>query len=181
MEQLNMLVEKLSKVLLVIGGIAIILMMLHISIDVASKYLLGHSINGTLEIVAWYYMISCVFLPLAYVQARRQNLTVELFTGGLPDRAKSLIDGIVALASIAYTGLLTSLVFQRAVKSTVEWEIQDVTYFDMPVWPVRWILPLSFGLMSLVFLLQGIQDLRFAITGRGRPSFDETQKSSLQV
>lgn len=170
MNGLEKVAEKLSWLLLWIGAIALLLLMLHVSADVAGKYIFNRPIPGTLEVVANYYMVACVFLPLAFVQLRRQHLFVEMFTLGLNTRNTVLLDGFVALLSTAYTGVLTWLVFNQAIDATIQGEIQDVTYFDLPVWPVRWILPLSFGLMTLILALQGVNDLIHGLTNRGRSS-----------
>lgn len=172
MERLNAVVEGLSKALLVCAGIAMTAMMLHICADVVARYLFNKPFTGTLEIVAWYYMVACVFLPVAYVQARRQHLMVEVFTLGLNKRQTAILDAVVALLSLAYVALLTWLVFNAAVGATAKWEIKDVTFFDLPVWPVRWFLPLSFGLMSIVLILQAINDFWYGFTGEGRPTLD---------
>ncbi len=73
-------VDIASWILMAIGGVVIILLMLHITADVAGKYFFNTPIIGTLEIVSRYYMVAVVFLPLAFVQIRRQHLTVEMFT-----------------------------------------------------------------------------------------------------
>lgn len=165
-------VEWASRVLLFFGGLGIIALMLHVCADVAGKYFFNKPITGTLEIVSWYYMVACVFLPLAFVQVQRQHLTVEMFTMGLSRRRLAALDGCVALAGLIYVGLLTYLVFGRAVKATADREILALTFSDVPAWPSRWILPVSFGLFSLVLLAQVALDLRFALTGRGRPSVE---------
>lgn len=85
--------------------------------------------------------------------------------------AQVLVDGVAEIAGFIYIGLLTWLVFNEAMAATARNEIQDITYLDMPVWPARWILPIAFGLMAIVMLLQAIDDLRFAITGKGPRHF----------
>ena len=164
------LVDLASWGLMAIGGGVIILLMLHITADVAGKYFFNKPIIGTLEIVSRYYMVACVFLPLGYVQIRRQHLTVEMFTMGLNRRRLAALDGIVSLAGLAYVALLSWLVFAQAVAATRDREILSLTFYDMPAWPARWILPVSFGLFAFVLVAQAWIDLRFALTGRGRPT-----------
>ncbi|MFY0634034.1 MAG: TRAP transporter small permease [Vannielia sp.] len=164
--------DALSKVLLFVGGAALVVLMLHVCADVAGKYFFNQPLTGTLEIVSWYYMVACVFLPLAWVQIRRQHLTVEMFTMGLNRRQLAALDGVVSLLGLAYLVLLTWLVFWQAVAQTRANEFLSLTFYDMPAWPSRWVLPVSFGLFALVLVLQAWIDLRFAITGRGTPTLD---------
>ena len=138
-------VEAASQVLLFFGGVAIIALMLHICADVAGKHFFNKPITGTLEIVAWYYMVACVFLPLAFVQVQRLHLTVELFTMGLSRRRLAALDGVIAVLGLGYVALLAWLVYGRARAATADREILDLTFFDVPAWPSRWVLPLSFG------------------------------------
>ena len=72
-----------------------------------------------------------------------------------------------------YVSLLTWLVFEQAVESTHRNEIQDVTFFDMPVWPSCWVLVVAFGIMALVLIAQALRDFRFGLTGEGRPTTDK--------
>lgn len=173
LDRYQRIVDIASRLLLFLGGIGILALMLHICADVAGKYFFNKPITGTLEIVSWYYMIACVFLPLAFVQVHRQHLTVEMFTMGLGRRKLAALDGCVALLGLAYVLLLSWLVLGRAVKATADRESLALTFYDVPAWPSRWILPVSFGLFALVFLGQALTDLRYALTGRGRPLRDD--------
>ena len=159
----------LSNALMVVAGIAMILMMLQIGADIAGKYLFNAPVIATLEIVSWYYMVAVVFLPLGYIQRHRKHLQVELFTRKLPPRRLAMLEGLVALMAFVYVGILFSLTLEEAIDQTMRGEIQDATFFDLPVWPSRWMLPLGVGAMALMLLLQAVQDLLFALTGQ-RPA-----------
>ena len=164
-------VTRLSGLLMLLGGICVVLLMLHVVADVALKYFAHRPIVGTLEIVSWYYMVGIAFLPVAWVQWQRRHLMVEMFTMRMSHRATAILDGVVAILTLAYVSTLTVLVYQQAVEATARNEIQDVTFFDMPVWPSRWILVVAFGAMTLVIVLQAIIDFRFGLAGKGTPTF----------
>lgn len=170
MRRLEQILQILSNALMVLGAIALFAMMLHITADVAGKYLFNRPIVGTLETVARYYMVLVVFLPIAFVQLHRQHLMVEIFTLKVTGRGVAALDGAVALLGVVYAGILAWLVYGQAVDQTALGEFVSLTYFDMPVWPSRWVLPLSFGLLCLVMLAQAVLDLRVAITGEGTPT-----------
>jgi len=163
-------VDLCNRALLVVAGLALGLMMLNTVADILGKYLLNQPVPGTIAVVSWYWMVSVAFMPVAYVQARREHLMVELFTLRLSPRAKAGIDVAVAAAGAVYTGLLTSLVWGEAVASTRRGEFQDITVMDLPVWPARWILPAAFGLMTAVLAIQCVLDLIHAATGRPPPA-----------
>lgn len=156
----------LSRIYFVAASFALIAMMLHVGADVFGKYVFNHPIPGTIEVVAWYYMVAVAFLPIGYVQLRREHLMVEMFTMNMPRRGQAALDALVATGGVVYCGLLAWLVYLNAVKATKRGEFQDVSLFDLPVWPAWWILPAAFSLMALVFMVQFIDDLRLALTGR---------------
>ena len=177
MEQMRRFLNVCVNILMVLASAILILMMVHICLDVAGKYLLHRPIVGTLEIVSWYYMVACIFFPVAYVQMKRGHLMVEMFTLRLSNRTNAVIDGLVAVLALVYLSLLTYLVFHQALNSTIGGEAQDLTFFDMPVWPARWILPISFGLMVLVIAFQGCLDLLYGFFGIGKSTLLENKEA----
>ncbi|QQD23178.1 TRAP transporter small permease [Venatoribacter cucullus] len=48
------------------------------------------------------------------------------------------------------------------------WEFGDVAFGRVPAWPLQIIIPLSFALMGLRFMLQGVQDLLAKTEGEAR-------------
>lgn len=170
MSSTELLLDRLSRVLMFLAGIGIVLMMIHVAADIVAKFVFNAPVVATLEIVAWYYMVATVFLPLAWIQARKKHLMVELFTRHMAPRRLALLEAFIAMLSAVYVGILFVLTLETAIDKTIGWEVQDVTYFDLPVWPSRWFLPLPVGAMTLVLLVQAWRDLRFGLTGEGAPS-----------
>ncbi|WP_422000615.1 TRAP transporter small permease subunit [Reyranella sp.] len=171
--------ERFANALMWVGGIALTLMMLHISADVLGKYLFNRPIIATLEIVTWYYMVATVFLPVVYIQIHKKHLMVELFTLRWPPRRMAKLEGIVGIVGAIYVGTLAWLTGEHAAVQTAAGEIQDATFFDLPVWPSRWLLPVAMTAMALVFATQAWRDLRFGLHGRGKPSLQP--KSTIDV
>ncbi len=167
---LERVLNAFSNLMMIVAGVAITLMMLHIAGDILAKLLFNHPIVATLEIVTWYYMVATVFLPLGYIQIHKKHLMVELFTMKMSPRTLGVLDGIVGIVGAIYVGILCWLTLQHAIEQTLAGEIQDATFFDLPVWPTRWLLPIPTFAMSLIFLTQAIRDLTFGLTGRGTPS-----------
>ncbi|MCA8927338.1 MAG: TRAP transporter small permease [Alphaproteobacteria bacterium] len=170
MAALERLLERFSVGLLWIAGVAITLMMIHVAADVVGKTIFHQPMTATLEIVAWYYMVATVFLPVAYIQVQKKHLMVELFTRTMEPRAMARLEGLIAVLGAVYVGILFWLTLEQAIASTASNEVQDVTFFDLPVWPSRWFLPIAVGAMTLIMILQAIRDLRYGFTGRGEPT-----------
>jgi TRAP-type C4-dicarboxylate transport system permease small subunit len=156
----------LADVFLWAGAIAVLAMMLHVTADVLMKVALNQPIMGTLEIVSFVYMVGCTFLPLAHVQLSRTLIIVEVFTQNLAPEKTLRFDIGAAVLTVAYLLLLAIMGAVVAVAKTGIGEAQDATYFDLPVWPMRWVFCISCGLASLIALYQLIDDFRLARFGR---------------
>jgi TRAP-type C4-dicarboxylate transport system permease small subunit len=166
MAAVERLLSWLATALLWLGGIAILAMMVHVTADIVLKMVANYPIIGTLEIVSFVYMVACTFLPLAHVQLSKVLIVVELFTQKLPQAVNLRLDALGALLTAVYLGLMTWKGGELAIRKTALGEVQDATYFDLPVWPMRWVIVVSTGLAAAVALYQFADDLRLIFTGR---------------
>jgi len=163
----------LEKPLLAVAGTLIFIMMLHVVTDVFFKYAFLKPITGTLEIVANYYMIAIVFLPLALVQRHGGHIRVEVFTGWFGPRAIAVFDVFATTLSIVYVGLMSWFVLQEAIETTVIREKIVVGVSLIPVWPARWFVPIGAGSFLLALLFSLGLYLRMA---RGETIEEESDK-----
>lgn len=154
MAALERLLHRLSIILMVIAAIAILLMTFHITADVFMKVFLHKPIVGTLEVVTYFYMVACIFLPLAHVQSDGTPILVELFTQNLRPGAIARLDALGELLTAVYLGMFAWWGGALALRKTAIGETIDATYFELPIWPMRWVLVGSCALAALVALLQ---------------------------
>ena len=166
MKFLLRLLDPLSAATLALGCTATLLMMLHVVVDVAARVGLRQPIGGTLETVTYIYMVAVVFLPLAMVQRRRQQIIVELFTQLLPPRALALLDGAVAAVACVFMVALAWYSGHEAWAHTLIRETAPSATNPVPIWPARWMVVAGAALVSLYLALQSAADLTLAITGR---------------
>lgn len=136
----------------------VILMMLHVCADVAGKYV-SRPIYGTIEVVSAYYMVACVFLPLAYVSARDRHIVVELFTRNLKGHRLRRWKGAVGIVTFAYVALLAWKTLEEAVERTAGREVWESSGSFIYVFPSRWMLPAGCAAMAAVVLVRLIGDL----------------------
>ncbi len=163
-----------------IGGLAVTLMLVHVTLDVLLKHFFSMPINGTLEIVSLYYMVAAVFLPLGIVQRARGHIVVEVFTQHLRPRAIAGFNGASGLLGVLFLGALTIMSGIEAVDRTLTLERWDVVFFYLPVWPTRWFVPVGCGVYTFYLLLHSIVDCVFALSGRNLlPGQPEPAASSL--
>jgi TRAP-type C4-dicarboxylate transport system permease small subunit len=138
------------------------LMMMHVTVDVAAKYLFNSPLEGTIEIVSGYYMVAVAFLPLAYISRTEGHIFVELFTRGLSRGALLRLDGAVNILTFLYMSLLTWQTGAMAIEQTVDGELWETATGLLMIWPSRWMLPVGSAVMTLYLLLRIVEDFRRA-------------------
>jgi TRAP-type C4-dicarboxylate transport system permease small subunit len=161
------LTDRLTRALTWIGGAALILMMIHVAGDVIFKYLFNMPIPGTAEVVAAYYMIGVVFLPLAWIETHNRPIVVELFYDRMPPWAKLPLDVLGTAASMTFYSFLLWQSIKIALESFERGEYVDGMW-QVVVWPSRFLIPLGLAVALLVLALRLLRTLRGQPPGYGR-------------
>lgn len=154
MKQINTLAILLSNALFYVALAAGGLMMVHVTIDVASRTLFNYPLPGTGEITATYYMIAVAFLPLAWVTLRGEHVTADIFVGNLPAAARHVIAIVVDLLVIVYVAAFVWQSWLSAMARTSRGEVWEILGGYLPVWPTRWLLPVAGAAMVLVMVFR---------------------------
>lgn len=157
MQGLITLQDRLLAFLAVLGGIAILTLMLHVGVDIALRNLFNAPIPATSEIVTNYYMVALAFVPLAWVERSGGMVQVEVLEGAMSPRMLALSDRIVSLISFVIYAALTWVTFKAALTNTYtgpRGTFIMVQSTRLLTWPAYWLPPLGFGLASLVTLIR---------------------------
>jgi TRAP-type C4-dicarboxylate transport system permease small subunit len=163
MDWIDRLVTLISRAVALIGGLAVALMMMHVTLDVLFRYVLNRPLLGTLTMVTYYYMIIATFVPLAFVQRRDAHISVEVFTALMPPVISRLLSVLTGLLTMAVMGLLAWRGGDAAVQAMRKGAAQVQGDTEILVWPAYFAIPLGAGLMTLVLFWQMIR----ALAGRG--------------
>ncbi|MGB3556313.1 MAG: TRAP transporter small permease subunit [Jannaschia sp.] len=146
-------IDTISGLMMLVGGIALMAMMIHVTADVIGKFAFGAPVPVTLEMVSNYYMVAVVFLPFAAVERMNGNIHVDLIYAHLPRVAKRILD-IVAYSFFAWLfWLLVSATWDVAIKKYVVGEFIMGSY-SIAIWPTRFLVPLGCGLALLLVLVK---------------------------
>lgn len=92
----------------------------------------------------------------------REHISIDLAGRLAGPRLKSAL-GIVTSVFAAAVCLIIAWYSHNFVRFA--WEFGDVAFGNVPAWPLQIIIPFTFGLMGLRFLLQTAQDLNTARRG----------------
>lgn len=161
------LVEKLSAVVAVLGGLVSLGTALIVVASVFGRWFKSSSfaslapwigpIDGDFEYVKMGTAIA-VFAFLPYAQALRSNIVVDTFTSRLPQSAQNLMDAFWDFVYAAMMGILTwcmvqgTLDFHRSGETTM--------MLQLIVWPAIAVCTVLSGLLTLVTIITAIRVAR---------------------
>jgi TRAP-type C4-dicarboxylate transport system permease small subunit len=175
----NVRLSQLANLGVWLAGLSTIVMMVHITADVALKFFFNWPIPATLEIVSAYYMVACVFLPIAAVELTHSSIAVDTVYQFLPRSGKFACMVVVFAGSAAVYLLLAWISWGDALRS---FAVGEVMFGNVPVsvWPSRFLMPVSLLLAGVVCLwhlgrlLGSPQDRELLMAEHG-PVIDEQQ------
>ncbi|MFN3642601.1 MAG: TRAP transporter small permease [Gemmobacter sp.] len=159
MQLLVKIVDRAILALGILAAAAVVVMMAHVTLNVVVSLLFGTPIPGTLALVANYYMPLITFLPLAFVERIENHVAVEVVTQVFPAPARTHLYGWTFLFCFAVCGLLAFGTWIEAVEKYQIGSFRIERGLKVPTWPVRFAAPVSYGLLSLLFLLKFVSYL----------------------
>jgi len=151
--------QKPIDALLWLGLIAGFLMMMHVTVDVAGRYVFNRPLEGTTEIVAAYYMVAVAYLPWAWIASRDGHIVAGMFQHIGSPRFDFWIEIVVKIFTAVCIAVFSYQTFWTALRQTRSGEVWLAGTMYLPVWPSRWMLPVSGALMVVYLVLRVISDV----------------------
>ena len=141
-----------------LAGVAVILMLLQITIDVFCKYFFNMPLLWTMDVVASYMIVAIVFLPLAEVERQNSHIRVELLAQQIQGVGRRLIAIFSSLITIIYFGAVTWQTWKDAVR---KYEVGEFVmgHANVTIWPSRFMLPIGCGLLVVLLLYKLWRDV----------------------
>lgn len=165
----NKALERLAEGLALAGGMIIVILMAMIALDALGRKTFG-ALPGALEF-SEALMAPAVFLPLMFVQMKRENVFVGIVTHWMPPRSQAFLDGLAALVGLGIFGFLTWLALNSALASFAIREYR-VAIVEVPIWPFRCMIPIGTGFLVFQLALTAIGDFCRAFGSDGPPPAD---------
>ncbi len=147
---------------MVLAGVAVVLMMLHVTADVLSRPFMARPLPGTTLIVSDYYMVACAFLPLAFAQMTDAHISMDAAAQLTPKRAQYHMAGFALLVACVLFAMLT---YSAGLDAITKFKINSFAIefgTRIPTWPSYFLLPIGCALMTLISGLR----LTEYVTGR---------------
>ncbi len=159
MDWINRAVGRMANFQLVLSAIGVLAILLTISLDVFLRAALNAPLSSTIEIVSFYYMIPVVFFPMMYLEHTGTHIDTDLFYRLFPTGFQKFSDLVSGLITICIYSVIAFLSFKQAITSTKSGEVAMGVNL-IPIWPVRWVLPLVFASSALAAMLFTVHRIR---------------------
>lgn len=133
-----------------IAAFVVFVMMLYITANVIGRYLFDAPLRGTAE-VGVTGMVLVVFLPLAYVQARKQHMVLDVLTPRSA-RGKAIADALIHLLGFGLLAILSWQTWLWGWNALVTQELMAGS-IEIIVWPFKLLVALAWSLMCIQFAI----------------------------
>jgi TRAP-type C4-dicarboxylate transport system permease small subunit len=145
-----------SRALSIVAVLALTLLLIQTVADVAMRAITGGPIQGNLEIMSAYHMVLLTFLPLGLLEMRREHITVDLMVRAFGPTARRVIETVAYLIAAGFYALM---LYRTGHVALDAWSVGELlmTAVIVPIWPVKFVLPLGFLLALATVLLHAWQ------------------------
>ncbi|MER7797122.1 TRAP transporter small permease subunit [Microbacterium sp. NPDC096154] len=144
-----------------VGGIALVALMLHTVANALSRYLGGRPIEYSTEIIAGYYLPTLVLMGILLAHLRREHTSADLLTAKLtPAGQKALAIVAEVLVSVLAIGIAVFSAQEGMHAMSIN-QVYGVT--DVPIWPIKLLIPLSFALYAVLAIATLVATIRHGV------------------
>lgn len=152
---MEQLVSYLSRAFMVIGGVALLLLVLLASGNVALR-LFHVPYAGTYEIVSFLGALVTAG-ALAHTQRRRDHIMVDIVTDRFPKQVKRVLDAVSDLMAAVLFGIASWQVWRWGDRIRVSGELSET--LQIKFYPFIYVTAAGFGLLTLVLAVQMLRAL----------------------
>ena len=142
----------ISRVATWVGGFALMLSAIMVTLDVTARKLFGITISGSDEISGYVFAASTTW-AYSYCLLTRANIRIDAFYNLLSVKPRALLDILALVLLLYYVFLLTRNAWVMFMDN-VEYSSTAQTTLATPLWipQIFWISGLGFFLLCLIFL-----------------------------
>jgi TRAP-type C4-dicarboxylate transport system permease small subunit len=149
---MEILLDRSARLLAAVAAIGLLSMLIHVCADILLDMFFNHPIPGTAEVVAYYYMVGAVFLPLPLVEVKHASIKVDLIYGLMPRLVKRVMLLAAYAAQSIFFGILARQTAIDAIEGFQKGQMVEGR-IDVLIWPGIACLPVAFFLAAMVSVL----------------------------
>ena len=136
---------KVTRLFALAGGLVLCAMALLTTVSVIGRRFFNTPVTGDFELIAIGTGV-CVFAFLPYCHLKRENVLVDFFMSGAPDRVKSFFD---AISNLTYTLIIAIMIWRMSLGGIDLYKVDEMTLIlEFSRW---WTFPAA--ILCLVLLL----------------------------
>jgi TRAP-type C4-dicarboxylate transport system permease small subunit len=141
---------KITRWLAILAAVCIaILMIVNFTDIIGTKFFL-RSVPGALDI-SEELMVFLTLLPIAFIALERGHIRITLLEGRMPPAVRFVLQIIQYVIATLITGFITWRVFVQFQKTLEVMQLKEG--IDLPIWPANLAVTISFGFLTLVWML----------------------------
>jgi TRAP-type C4-dicarboxylate transport system permease small subunit len=141
---------KTTRWLAILAAVSITVMMVVNFTDIIGTKFFLRSVPGALDI-SEELMVFLTLLPIAFVALERGHIRITLLEGHMPPAVRFVLQIIQYVIATLITGFITWRVFVQFQKTLEVMQLKEG--LDLPVWPANLVAVISFGFLTLVWVL----------------------------
>ncbi len=155
MKYLENLNAFLNKVLMILGGIAVLALMVVATANVTLR-IFHIPFRGAYEIVAFLGAIVIAF-ALGYTQIRKNNIVVDILTEKFPKKLSRVLDGINYFITMIFFAIVSWQIFLWGMRI---WESHEVSETLKIIYhPFIFSVSLGFAVLSLTLIVDFLKTI----------------------
>jgi TRAP-type C4-dicarboxylate transport system permease small subunit len=144
------MMTRVTRWLVIVAAVAIGFLMVVNFFDIIGTKFFGVSIPGALDL-SEELMVLVTLLPIAYIALERGHIRITLLEEHLHVSVRYALEVIQYALAAVITGFVTLRAFAQLMMTLENMELK--TGIDLPIWPANVVVVVSFGFLTLVWLL----------------------------
>ena len=159
-----------------VAAAIVLLMVGHVLIYATSRLLKLFSLLGTIEIIANYYMVAIVFLPIACLISERDQelISVTFFTQKMREKPLRVVLRIGQFLTLAFFSVLAVGACRKFLDSWHDQEVINIASGFIALWPSRLVVAAGLvgGIFATLWLICTFSSRRDLVRSKTHESYD---------
>lgn len=143
----------------VLSACSALVLMVHIIVNTTMRYTMHKQILGTNEVISNWWMVLIVFPVLAVTQRNREHIDVTAVTDLMPKTQRIIAHIFSRIVAVGIVLMMVYLGWHYAIKMA-EFGEYALGAVKVPIWPMRFVVPVGMALFAIQMILDITDDLR---------------------
>jgi len=145
----------LNKLVIIIGGIAVLALMSLATINVCFR-IFGKPYGGTYELVAFLGAVVTAF-ALGYTQKKRSHIVVDIFTDRYPEKLKKIVESIGFFVCTIFFAIIAWVILRWGLQIARSGEVSET--LKIVYYPFIFCVAIGFLVLSFTLLVDFLNTL----------------------